>query len=83
MIKYCKVLSFNKITKIVVAMFENDQIQFISNSVVTEPYIYIKKTVAGYTITNEHEYKDFLKNQKRRTGIKTTETETTVTNKVD
>lgn len=64
-------------------MYGDTRIQFSTKKDITDPYYYIKKTVFGYAITDESEYRESLKNQKKK-NIRTTESETIdVVNKVN
>ena len=65
MIKLCKVLNFNKITHIVVAKYDNVQIQFVTNKNISSDTAYIKKTSSGYEIVSKEEYEKFLKTPKK------------------
>ncbi len=65
MIKLCKILSFNKNTNIVVAEYDNEQIQFVTNKNISSITAYIKKTSSGYEVIDKSEYDKYLKSHKK------------------
>ena len=65
MIKLCKILNFNKITGVVVAKYDNIQIQFVTDKDILSSTIYVKKTASGYEIVSKDEYLKSLKIPKK------------------
>lgn len=72
MIKLCKVLKFNKLSHIVVVLFDDIQVQFVTDKDIIGDVAYVKKDGNNYTVCDESEYKKSMntsKKQKKDTGI--------------
>ena len=69
MIKLCEVLSFNKITHIVVVKYDEIQIQFVTDKDTLGSTAYIKKNDTNYEIVDKTEYEKSLKTQKKSKKI--------------
>lgn len=69
MIKLCKVLNFNKVTRVIVTIFNEIQIQFVTDRKDIGSYAYIKKDNDGYKIVDKSDYYDSIKVQKKQRKI--------------
>lgn len=66
MIKLCEVLAFNKTTHIIVAKYDETQIQFVTDKISLGSTVYIKKNISSYEIVDKSEYEKSLKATKKK-----------------
>lgn len=66
MIKLCKVLKFNKLSHIVVVLFDDIQVQFVTDKDIVGDAAYVKKDGNNYTICDESDYKKIIRNTKKQ-----------------
>lgn len=69
MIKLCKVLNFNKVTRVIVTIFNEIQIQFVTDRKDIGSYAYIKKDNDGYQVVDKPDCYDSNKAQKKQRKI--------------
>lgn len=73
MIKLCKVINYNNNTRIVIAMYEDKQIQFVTDKNIISGSAYIEKTKDGFRIVDKNDYLKSIKSEKK--AIKKDDTE--------
>jgi len=61
MIKLCNVVSYNKNTHIILALFDGKQIQFATDKNDVSGSIYVEKTKDGFKVVDEDQYSKSLK----------------------
>lgn len=65
MIKLCNIINFNNKTRVVIAMFEDRQIQFVSDKDIVSGSMFIEKTEDGFNIVDKSDYLKSLKTAKK------------------
>lgn len=65
MIKLCNVINFNSKTHVVLAMFEDKQIQFVTDRDIVSGSVYIEKVKDSFEIVDKNENIQSLKGEKK------------------